>query len=133
MTAQNVRVVQELYDAFRRADVPNILALFAPDATVSEPGGLPYEGEYHGHDGLMQVLQGMGAAWERLDALVEQTVAEGDDVVVLATLVGKLRGVEQEIRMPLAEHWRLRDGKIVLGRVFYGDTALIARLWAERA
>ncbi|HEU4325593.1 MAG TPA: nuclear transport factor 2 family protein [Roseiflexaceae bacterium] len=133
MTAQNVQVVHDLYDAFRRADVPSIMALFAPDVTVIEPNGLPYEGEYHGHDGLMQVLQGMGAAWERIDALIEQTVAQGDDVVVLATLVGKLRGIEQEIRMPLAEHWRVRDGRIVFGRVFYGDTGLIARLWAERA
>ncbi len=133
MSTEQVELVRGLYDSLKRGDLPAILASIAPDMVATEVESLPYGGEYHGVAGFQQLLERMFATWERLDVTIEQIVADGDDVVVFAALVGKLRGVEQEIAMPLAEHWRVRDGRVALCRPLYGDTALIARLWAGRA
>ncbi len=126
-------IFQNLQDAFRRGDIPAILAYLAPDFVIVEAESLPYGGEYHGPAGFQQLLGQIYAAWERLDATVERVVGEGDDVAAFIATSGRLRGVEQEIAMPLIERWRFRDGKAVFCRPFYADTALIARLWAGRA
>lgn len=132
MSKKNVELVRSMYNALNRGDMAFIIAQFAPDAVVFEVESMPYAGEYHGIDGVQQLFMNMGATWEQLSATIEQTFDEDDDVLVLATLSGKLRGVDQPLAMKIAEHWRLHDGKVTMIRPFYIDTALIARLWAER-
>ncbi|HEU4325592.1 MAG TPA: nuclear transport factor 2 family protein [Roseiflexaceae bacterium] len=132
-TQSAAAIFQNLQDAFRRGDIPAILAYMAPDFVIVEAESLPYGGEFHGPAGFQQLMEQIFAVWERLESNIERVVGEEDDVAVFITISGKLRGVEQPITMPLIEHWRFRDGKAVFCRPFYADTALIARLWAGRA
>ncbi|GAB4214918.1 MAG: hypothetical protein OHK0022_54190 [Roseiflexaceae bacterium] len=132
MTTPNVQVVHDLYDAMKRGDLPAIFAQFAPNAKVIEPASLPYGGEFHGLAGLQQLFEQVFTVWEEFDATPTQILGEGDTVIALVSVRGKLRGVERPISTLVAEYWELRDGKVTLCQPFYADPALIAKLWAER-
>ncbi len=132
MSAQNIELVRGLYEAMQRGDLPALFAQFASDCRVIEPETLPYGGEFQGVAGLQQLFEQVFAVWEEFGATPEKFLAEGDTVVSLVTLRGRLRGVEQPITMRVAEYWELRDGKVTLCQPFYADSGLLVKLLAER-
>ena len=78
---QDLAVVREVYDAFARADVPRIMALFAPTGTVVQSPQLPWGGTHTGHEGLGRFLT-------TLTGLVEPLRPVSLDVI---RLVGRAR------------------------------------------
>jgi ketosteroid isomerase-like protein len=107
MTEQeNVQLIQELYAAFGRGDVPAILDQLTDDVVWYDPGPpeVPHAGSYSGREGVGRFF------------------AKGDRVVVLGSLHARVKETGRSYDNEWAMVWTLRDGKVA-GWQIYEDTA----------
>lgn len=125
--AENVRVVQEIYAAFSRGDIPGVLARMTGDVELHYPGPseIPYAGVYKGQDGLVQFFSKVGENAEVLELVADEYVAQGDTVVALGRERTRSRPTGKEWQDAWAMVWTLRDGKVTRVRIFH-ETAAIA-------
>ncbi len=127
---RNLAVVQALYAAAGSGDWARAEALLSDDFFIVEADTLPFAGVYRGRGALRelfaQVMGSTGVAG--LD--VQQFTAGGDRVVVLLDML--LAGPPQ-VRVPLAETFRLREGQVCEIRPYYFDpTPICAAVEARR-
>jgi uncharacterized protein len=123
---ENAEIVRRAFDAFARRDVPALLALADPEivflpATARVAGR---EGGYRGHDGLREYLADVARTWQELRSDPDEYI-ELDDLVVCTGRVYAW-GVGRVIDAPAGWLWRLRDGRLVEGRVFDSRRAALA-------
>jgi ketosteroid isomerase-like protein len=126
---RNLKVVEALYAATGQGDWSTAESLLTEDFFVTEADTTPFGGVYRGrralHDLFMQVIPASGVT----DLDIKQSTAGGDTVVVLLELV---LGGPPEVRVPLAEVFRLRDGKICEIKPYYFDTRALCAAVAAR-
>jgi ketosteroid isomerase-like protein len=72
---------------------------------------------YRGHDGLRTYLADVARVWQELRSEPDEFIEVGDDVVVCTGRVYAW-GVGRVIDAPAGWLWRLRDGRLVEGRIF---------------
>jgi ketosteroid isomerase-like protein len=124
--AENADIVRRAFDAFSRRDLSVLLAISDPDiefmpATARVAGrGEPYRG----HEGLRTYLADVARVWQELRSEPAEFI-EVDDVVVCTGRVYAW-GVGRVIDAPAGWVWRLRDGKLVEGRVYENQRAALA-------
>ncbi len=129
-TEQDLALVREVYDAFARADVARIMALFAEDGTVVQSPALPWGGTHAGHAGLGHFLTTLVA---HLDSHpeTERLIADAAGHVVQ---VGRTRGVVRAtgVRFDLAEvHvFTLAGGRVTRFEAYLDTPAMLAALAA---
>jgi uncharacterized protein len=104
-------VVGSIYDAFARADIPALLSALDEEIDWRVPENLPHGGHFTGRDGVAQFFQSIGDRWESLTVDVEDVIAGGDRVVVLASIHGQLRATGEDTGYTAAHIWTLRDGR----------------------
>ncbi|WP_369138296.1 nuclear transport factor 2 family protein [Modestobacter versicolor] len=130
---QDLALVQEVYDAFARADVPRIMALFADDGTVSQSPELPWGGTHTGHSGLGHFLATLTG---HLDShpVTERLIADGAGHVVQ---VGRTRGVVRATGSPFdvpeVHVFTLRGGRVHRFEAYLDTAAMRAALDAPVA
>jgi ketosteroid isomerase-like protein len=113
---RNLRVFEQLLEAFNRGGVDEILGYFGDDVEVYDPD-LP-EGSYHGRDGLRAMLDQMLSGAEVTEVRDYELIPAGDRVVALTHTYtrGPDGGPEMEVRD--AHTMTFRDGKIVYWRLY---------------
>tara|TARA_R110002020_G_scaffold116694_1_gene267317 strand:+ start:15912 stop:16328 length:417 start_codon:yes stop_codon:yes gene_type:complete len=83
-----IEVVQAVYEAYARRDLPRIATLYHPDCELMQTGELPWGGVYRGHAGLARFFDRLTQAIDT--QIVHETLIEaGNDVVS----VGRTKGV----------------------------------------
>ncbi len=114
----NVAVVRAAFVAFSRRDEQALLALADPTIAFHAPtGALTRGGEpYVGHEGLRAYLRDVAALWSEL-RVEPRDFREGGDVVVALGRVYAW-GAGRVVDAPVGWVWRLRDRRLVDGRVF---------------
>jgi ketosteroid isomerase-like protein len=114
----NVAVVRAAFVAFSRRDEQALLTLAHPGIRFHAPtGALTRAGEpYVGHEGLRAYLRDVAALWSEL-RVEPRDFREGGDVVVALGRVYAW-GAGRVVDAPVGWVWRLRDGRLVDGRVF---------------
>lgn len=124
----DLAVVREVYDAFARADVPRIMALFAPDGTVAQAPELPWGGTHTGHAGLahfLATLTGLVASTPE----TERLFADGSGHVVQ---VGRTRGVVRAsgapFDVPEVHVFTVSDGQVRRFEAYLDTAAMRAAL-----
>jgi ketosteroid isomerase-like protein len=120
------KVVQEMYDAFARDDVPTVTALFDPRIRWITPPTLPWSrGTYTGPDEVVEYFQSFGEALA--DAAVEphELVDCGDRVVALGQERARVRATGQCFCVPFAHVIRVHQERVIELRG-HVDTAAIA-------
>jgi len=126
---RNLKVVEALFAATSTGDWATAESMLTEDFFVTEADTLPFAGVYRGrralHDLFMQVVSEAGVT--HMD--VHQLTAGGDRVVALLDLV---LGGPPEVRVALAETFRLRDGKVCEIKPYYYDPRPIAAAVAAR-
>src|SRR3954447_10113366 len=126
---RNLETIEALYAATGTGNWSTAESMLTEDFFVTEAGTTPFGGVYRGrkalHDLFMQVMQAAGVTG--LD--IQQSTAGGDTVVVLLELV--LAG-PPEVRVSLAELFRLRDGKVCEIKPYYFDTRPLCAAAAAR-
>ena len=123
----NLAVVQKLYEAFGRGDLPTILSHLAEDVTWKYlgPAEIPFGGTRHGKE---QVAQFFAAIAENLDVQdfgIERFIVQDDTVVALGHERMRVKTTGRTYETQWAHVFTLRDGKIVEFRE-YADTAAVA-------
>src|SRR5437588_9849072 len=96
MSQSSAEVVRGIYDAFARADIPAILSTLDEEIDWRAPENLPHGGHFAGRDAVAGFFQGIGQHWETLAVDVDQVISEGDQVIVLARIHGKLRATGEQ-------------------------------------
>lgn len=122
MSRSNKDIVREFMATARKGDSEDLRALFHPDFRIVEAEGLPYGGVRKGVDGLLGLVREVFSTWQDCRVDVQQLVAEDDCVIVLAEMTGTGRSSPVPFRMPIAELYRIQDGRIIEIRPFYFDT-----------
>jgi uncharacterized protein len=110
MSQSAADVVQGIYEAFGRGDIPAILAALDENIEWRVPENLPHGGDCRGRDGVGRFFQGIGENWDGLVVDIEDTVSGSERVVVLASIHGKLRAAGEETGYTAAHAWTVREG-----------------------
>ncbi|PLW82028.1 hypothetical protein CWI75_13175 [Kineobactrum sediminis] len=125
MSTFNKAVVKQFLEAAQAGDTATTKQLLHPDVRVIEADSLPFGGIVTGFDGFSRLVRQVFTTFAETAVTVQEYLADGDSVVVLATMTGKSKASGESFRMPIAEIWRLREGRIVEIQPFYHDTQKI--------
>jgi ketosteroid isomerase-like protein len=118
MSARNVEVIRQLFEAFNARDLDAMLERLEPQAEL-HPLRAQLEGKaYRGHDGLREMLADFDEDWEYVQVDPEELRDTDDTVVVLGRLRARGRASGAELDVPMAFLWRLRDGKAAYAETF---------------
>lgn len=130
----NLQVVQALYDAFGRGDMPAILDTLAEDIDwlfVGQPADVPFAGHRHGHDQMIEFFTIVAQTCEVLEWGPDEMIAAGDKVVSLGHERVKVKATGRVVESAWAHVFTVENGKIVRLREYY-DTATMAAAFHNR-
>ncbi len=128
---ENVRIIEELYAAFARRDLPFILNVLAEDVDWQHPRpDIPWGGNRRGRDAVAQFFVAIGECLDIEQFSPERFVLQGDHVVVFGHERMGIRSTRRVYRVEWVHAFTLRSGKVVEFRE-YTDTATIIEALAE--
>jgi ketosteroid isomerase-like protein len=126
-----MEVVKAMFAAFADRDLDRVLALADPGvefwAVTGERAGRT--GPYRGHAGLREYFRDIGEVWEELRLTPREFRAAGDLILVTGKVSASSRA--RTVTGSTGWIWRVRDGKVVYGRVYASAAEAIAALEAE--
>ena len=129
MTSSNAMIIRKAYDDFAQGNIPAVFTAFDPSITWHVPGHSRLSGDYIGHDQVGSFFQRtMELSGGVFSIDVHNVLAEGDLVVVLATVNAQRGGVSESF--PEVHIWRMRKGKAVEFREYQGDEQREDRFWS---
>ncbi len=117
------QIVDEAYAAImEHDDLDGFLRDFDDNSILVEADCFPYGGRYQGKDAIASVFRHIVGLWDDFRLVIECR-AYGDDCgVIYGTLTGVARATGKAISMPIAEVWKIGDGKVRELIVVYGDS-----------
>ena len=130
MSQQPVEIVKRLFDAVRRHDQVGVLEVYDPAIVIHEAPSLPYGGDYHGHAGGLQHLNGYYQVWDPLrpaDRQEETPVfleTTEEYVVVLWREEAVAPRSGRRLDLPALGVYKVQEGKVIESKMFQ-DTAAI--------
>jgi ketosteroid isomerase-like protein len=128
---ENKRVVQAIFEAFGRGDIPGLLGLVTEDARWNAPGpsSVSYYGERSGHAGVTEFFVQIGSNidFERFE--LGEIIAEGDRVVALGSERGRVKATGKTFDNDWALVFTIRDGKVTNFHC-YDNTGAVAEAFS---
>ncbi len=123
----SLAVVQMLYEAFGRGDLPTILNHLAEDVTwiYLGPAEIPFGGTRHGKEQVAQFFAAIAGSLEVQDFGIDRFVVQGDMVVALGHEQMRVKATGRTYKTDWVHVFTLRDGKVVEFREF-ADSAAVA-------
>lgn len=121
----NVEIIQNLYAAFAKGDVPAVLQRFDPKIIWNEAENFPYAdgNPYVGPQAVVEgVFARLGAEWEYWN-LTDQTYYEATsgEIIVTGRYKAKNKITSKEINVQFVHMWTLHDGLVTKFQQ-YADT-----------
>lgn len=129
MSADNVSVVQGIYQAFESGDVPSAIAAISPDIVWNEAENFPYSdgNPYRGPDAVLGgVFARLAADWDGFGVEAETFHDAGDTIIMNGRYVGTCKATGRAINPQVAHVWTIADGKAA-GFQQLVDTLAVAR------
>jgi hypothetical protein len=121
----NLNVASSYFEyLFKTGDFASMQKIISKDAIYSQAEGLPYGGTYIGFDGMVKMFTKAQAYFD-LQIVGEPvffTSPNPNEVIIHFTIKCKSKRSSNEITMPIAEYFELKDGLIIGIRPFYFDT-----------
>ena len=123
---ENERVVQEMYAAFGRGDIPGVLDQLADDIEwrIAGPSELPYAGLHRGRDEVAKFFETFGQVSEFEMFEAQEYFSRGDKVVVLGHERQRVKATGHVVETEWAMVFTLRAGKIARYHNFVDTHAL---------
>ena len=117
-------IVQDLYAAYRRGDLPAILASLASDVVWESegPAAISFCGIRHGIKETTGFFEALAADFTNPEITISEYVASGDAVMTLGRYKATARKTGKVFDTPIAHYWKIRDGKVAR-YVGFDDTA----------
>ncbi len=139
---QQKETVKRLFDAVRRRDEVGVLEAYHPEIVIHEAPCLPYGGDYHGHEGALEHVNGYYRTWEALKPreLTEEVVREyapvflettQDYVVVFGRNTALAPQSGRKLDVPEVWVFKMRDGKVAESWMLNQDTVAILEFLKE--
>lgn len=129
MSAANVELVRNLYDAFAKGDGPAILGAMSAGIVWNEAENFPYA-DKNPYVGPMAIAEGVfgriAAEWDGFTVSVHEIHDAGDTIVATGRYSGKYKTTGKSIDAQFAHVWRVKDGKIASFQQ-YADTLQVVR------
>ncbi len=125
----NVQLVQSLYAAFGRGDIPAILNMLANNSEVTHFGPsdiLPWARTYHGREGWAQFFQDLVETLEPLEFEPRDYVAQGDRVVAFGYFRARVKSTGRTFDELWSMDWVVRNGRAVSCRVYEDTAAMVS-------
>ena len=127
MNRNPTQIVQDLYDAFARRDLPMVFSLLSPDIEIVQSKELPWGGSYRGQDGARQFFSKLGShISSALD--IERLIDAEDHVVAIGWTHGTVNATGASYRVPIAHVWRVRDGLVIQTQFFIDNASMLEAL-----
>lgn len=130
----NVRLVQDIYEAFGRGDVPTVLGSFDASIAWREAEGNPYQPSGAAWIGPDAVLEGLfvrlGREWDAFTVHPERFHDAGGHVVVEGRYTGTCLATKKRLDAQFCHVWKFRDGKVASFQQ-YVDTAQLQSVMAS--
>jgi ketosteroid isomerase-like protein len=128
----NIELVGRVYETAVRGAAEEMLALMDDDIRIVLPPALPYGGTYRGKAAVRDLGLKLVEAWSEFRYEVLHYTSGGDYVTAVIELQSIARASGREVRMPIAEVFRLRGGRVLEIQAFYFDAGLAARAFEMR-
>lgn len=123
--SNNIRLIQDLYTAYRAGDFEAFASLCSPELEWIQSEGFPYGGHHHGAAAVVEgVFQTLPRHWDGFGFDVNEMVDAGSHVVVLGAYRGTHRVSGRSFRADTAHVFDIAGGRVRRFRQ-YTDTALI--------
>jgi ketosteroid isomerase-like protein len=126
--AENVDVFRRSLAAFNRRDLETLETLTSEDFEfVPYLASLIETTTYSGHAGLHKYLEDADAAWERIEARMDEMREVADGVIYASgKLHGRGRTSGLEVDVPVAWLAEFRDGKLARLRSYQSEADALA-------
>jgi ketosteroid isomerase-like protein len=128
----NTKLIQEMYAAFGRGDVPTLLSAVSDDCvweTVGPAGKSPFFGVWKGRDGVGKFFQTIGTHLTFDLFVPREFIASGERVVVLGSDHARNKANGKGYQTDFVHVFTVRGGKVVAFREFF-DSAAVAAAFA---
>jgi ketosteroid isomerase-like protein len=122
MSDSPAETVAAFLAAAARGDRGAMEAVLDPQVVVHEAESLPFGGRHVGIDAFIALQRRVFLLWRETRVEVHRMIAQDDSVVVMATMHATAKGSGEPLAMPIAEFWRVSEGRIVEVRPYYFDT-----------
>lgn len=113
-------LVRAMYTAGLTGDFDGFFDRIGDDLVLEEPAFLPYGGTFHGHAGMQEVLSGAQQVLDYSTMRIVEAFGEG----LNATVVVEVNLLTDGSPRVILEHWKIRDGQVRWGRVYWFDPTL---------
>jgi ketosteroid isomerase-like protein len=126
--ATDIEVVKAMFAAFAARDLETVLTLADPDieftAVTGELAGRT--DPYRGHEGMRAYFRDVAEVWEELRLTPREFRPAGDLVLVTGKVSARSR--VRTVSGSTGWIWKVRDGKVVYGKVYASAADAIAAL-----
>ena len=111
---QNVALIQSVYDAFKRGDLPFILARLTDDVdwTLEGPSILPFTGKRKGIAQVKEFFEALTGTQTNMKLTMGPLMAQGDQVSGLGRYSATVAATGKSFDSPVGHFFTVRDGKI---------------------
>jgi ketosteroid isomerase-like protein len=128
----NVALIQSVYAAFGRGDIPTILQALEANVkwTTYGPAVIPYAGTKTGPSEVVTFFQALGSTQSEQKLTIDEYIAQGDDVVTIGSYRALVKETGKWIDGAVAHLFTVRNGKITRFLDFV-DTAQAADAYSR--
>ena len=126
--SENIQVLQDLYAAFGRGDMPGILNLLDENVDWYFNGrssDIPFAGRWQGHAKIVDFFSTVAQTCEVLEFGPNEIIPMGEHILSLGHERVRAKTTKRVFESDWAHIFTVRDGKIVKLREYY-DTAAMA-------
>ena len=111
---ENAALIQSVYDAFKRGDIPFILKNLTEDVdwTMEGPAIIPYAGKRKGGAQVKQFFEALAGTQTNQKLTMESLTAQGDLVSGLGRYAATVTATGKSFDSPVAHFFTVRGGKI---------------------
>lgn len=130
---EKIAVLRQIECRMHAGRIDEIAELVHPDFVIHEDPGMPYGGVYRGPEGFTDLVSRVVAAWRdlRTECLSFLDEPDGDGIIMVIRNSGTAPGTGKPVEVLTSEYWRIDDGRLREGRVWYYDTPTIAAALSE--
>lgn len=111
MSQENVDTVRSIYDGWSRGDT--CIDRFGENMVMLESESLPGAVSAHGIEAVRRYIQSFAKYWDEIRFEPSEYIAAGDQVVVVADLIGRGKSSGVPVEHTWAYVWTVQGGKAV--------------------
>lgn len=117
----NVKVVQQVYAALGKGDIPTVLSFLTDDVEWSMPHPpeiVPYGGKWQGREEVAKFFSVMHDYAEFQQVQLQEYIAQNDKVIVLGHIKVKAKPSDRQYENDLVAVWTIENGRVKQMRDF---------------